>query len=187
MEEEIKMFLDEAKALMQKSIEHTSSEFGKIRAGKATPGMLDGLFVNYYGSQTPISNVATINTPDARTLTIKPFERTLIGEIEKTIKNSDLGINPQNNGEQIILTVPPLTEERRKNLVKQVKQEAENGKVSVRNVRKDINESLKKLQKDGAAEDAIKGAEDEVQKYTNGFISKIDELANHKEAELLKV
>ncbi len=187
MEEEIKMFLDEAKALMQKSIEHTNSEFGKIRAGKATPGMLDGLFVNYYGSQTPISNVATINTPDARTLTIKPFERTLIGEIEKTIKNSDLGINPQNNGEQIILTVPPLTEERRKNLVKQVKQEAESGKVSIRNVRKDINESLKKLQKDGAAEDAIKGAEDEVQKYTNTFIAKVDELANHKEVELLKV
>lgn len=187
MEEEIKMFLDEAKELMDKALQHTGNELVKIRAGKAMPSMLDGLTVEYYGMTTPLNQVSTINTPDARTLLIKPFEKNLLAEIEKTIKNSDLGLNPQNDGETIRLNIPPLTEERRAKLVKQVKQEIEHGKVSVRNVRKDINDSLKKLQKEGASEDAVKKAEEKVQKLTDDFIAKIDELFHKKEQELMTV
>ncbi len=185
--EEIQLELDEAKQLMRKSVEHTASELLKIRAGKAMPNILDGILVSYYGAPTPIQQVASINTPDARTLAIKPFEKNLIGEIEKAIINSDLGLAPQNNGEIVILTIPPLTEERRKNLVKQVKMECENGKISIRNVRKDTNDSLKKLQKEGISEDEIKRAEDAVQKLTDKYSNNIDELYNKKEAEIMKV
>ena len=187
MEEEIQLELDAAKELMQKAVDHTSSELVKIRAGKAMPNLLDGVMVDYYGSPTPIHQVASITTPDARTLTIKPWEKNLIGEIQKGIVNSDLGLAPQNNGEIIILTIPPLTEERRLNLVKQVKQECESGKISIRSVRKDTNDSLKKLQKDGASEDVVKRAEDTVQKYTDQYSSKIDEIFDKKEAEIMKV
>jgi ribosome recycling factor len=131
--------------------------------------------------------VASVTTPDARTLTIKPWERNLISEIERSIINSDLGLAPQNNGEVIILTIPPLTEERRKNLVKQAKQECESGKISIRTIRKDTNESLRKLQKDGASEDEIKRAEDTVQKLTDQYSSKVDELLVKKEAEIMTV
>jgi ribosome recycling factor len=185
--EEIKFYLDEAKEQMEKAVNHTSHEFSKIRAGKAMPNMLDGIMVSYYGNPTPIAQVASINTPDARTLTIKPWEKKLINEIEKSIMNSDLGINPQNDGEIIRLSVPPLTEERRKNLVKQTKSEAENGKISVRNVRKDTNIALRKLLKDGASEDDIKRAEDQVQQLTDQFISKIDELLGKKENEIMTI
>ncbi|WP_226390873.1 ribosome recycling factor [Penaeicola halotolerans] len=185
--EEIKLYLDEAKELMEKAISHTNAELLKIRAGKAMPNMLDGIEVNYYGAPTPIQQVASITTPDARTLTIKPWEKGLIGEIEKAIINSDLGLNPQNNGEQVILSIPPPTEERRKNLVKQVKNECENGKISVRNIRKDTNESLRKLLKEGASEDDIKRAEDKVQKLTDEHISKVDDLFNKKEQEIMTV
>jgi ribosome recycling factor len=187
MEDEIKMYLDEAQEMMKKAVSHTQSELSKIRAGKAMPSMLDGILVEYYGVNMPINQIATINTPDARTLTIRPFEKGSISAIEKAIKDSDLGINPQNNGEMIILNIPPLTEERRKQLVKQVKQEIENGKISVRNARKEINEALRKLQKEGAAEDAIKKAEDSVQKYTDSYIHKLDEIMTTKEAEIMKV
>ncbi|PKQ70504.1 ribosome recycling factor [Raineya orbicola] len=187
MEDEIKMYLDEAQEMMKKAVSHTQSELAKIRAGKAMPSMLDGILVEYYGVNMPINQIATINTPDARTLTIRPFEKGSISAIEKAIKDSDLGINPQNNGEMIILNIPPLTEERRKQLVKQVKQEIENGKISVRNARKEINEALRKLQKEGAAEDAIKKAEDSVQKYTDSYIHKLDEIMTTKEAEIMKV
>ncbi len=187
MEEEIKMYLDEAKEQMDKAIEHTQREMGKIRAGKATPAMLDGILVTYYGTDTPLNQVASVTTPDARTLMIKPFEKSIINEIEKAIQNSDLGFNPQNDGELIRINVPPLTEERRTQLVKQAKQESEHGKVSVRNIRKDINNSLKDLQKEGASEDAIKRAEEQVQKYTDQSTNKIDELLENKEAELMTV
>ncbi|MCS6794772.1 MAG: ribosome recycling factor [Raineya sp.] len=187
MEDEIKMYLDEAQDLMKKAVAHTQNELAKIRAGKAMPSMLDGILVEYYGVNMPINQIATINTPDARTLTIRPFEKGSIAAIEKAIKESDLGINPQNNGEVVILNIPPLTEERRKQLVKQVKQEIENGKISVRNARKEINEALRKLQKEGAPEDAIKKAEDSVQKYTDSYISKLDEILATKEAEIMKV
>jgi len=185
--EEIELFLDEAKELMQKAVNHTASELLKIRAGKAMPNLLDGIMVQYYGAPTPLTQVASVNTPDARTLSIKPWEKNLIGEIEKGIINSDLGLAPQNNGELIILTIPALTEERRINLVKQAKNECENGKISVRTVRKDTNDSLKKLQKDGASEDEVKRAEDVVQKLTDQYSSKIDELLVKKEADIMKV
>ncbi len=187
MEEEIKMYLDEARELMEKAVQHTQREFTKIRAGKASPEMLNGIMVDYYGVMTPIGQVAGINTPDARTIALKPFEKSMIGKIEKAIKDSDLGIQPNNDGELIRLSMPPLTEERRQKLVKQVKQEGEAGKVSVRNIRKDINSSLKELQKDGASEDSIKKAEEKVQKFTDEFIVKVDEIVGKKENELMTV
>ena len=185
--EEIELFLDEAKELMQKAVDHTSSELLKIRAGKAMPNMLDGIMVQYYGSPTPLNQVSSVTTPDARTLAIKPFERKTISDIEKAIINSDLGLSPQNNGEIIILTIPMLTEERRITLVKQSKNECENGKISIRTVRKEIMDSLKKLQKDGAAEDDIKRAEDVVQKLTDQYSTKIDEILVKKEIDIMKV
>lgn len=185
--EEIELFLDEAKELMQKAVDHTTAELLKIRAGKAMPNMLDGIMVQYYGSPTPLNQVSSVTTPDARTLAIKPFERKTISDIEKAIINSDLGLSPQNNGEIIILTIPMLTEERRINLVKQSKNECESGKISIRTVRKDIMDSLKKLQKDGAAEDDIKRAEDIVQKYTDQYSAKIDEILVKKEIDIMKV
>lgn len=185
--EEIQLELDAAKEQMQKAVDHTASELLKIRAGKAMPNLVDGIMVNYYGGPTPIQQVASVNTPDARTLAIKPWEKNLIGEIEKAIINSDLGLAPQNNGEIVILTIPPLTEERRKDLVKHVKNECENGKISVRNARKETNDALKKLQKDGVSEDEVKRAEDKVQKLTDEFSAKIDALFEKKEAEIMKV
>lgn len=185
--EEIELFLDEAKELMQKAVDHTAAELVKIRAGKAMPNLLDGIMVQYYGSPTPLNQVSSVTTPDARTLAIKPFERNLISEIEKAIINSDLGLAPQNNGEIIILTIPALTEERRINLVKHAKQECETGKISIRSIRKDTNESLRKLQKDGAPEDAVKRAEDQVQKLTDQFSAKIEELLAKKELDIMKV
>lgn len=185
--EEIQLQLEETKELMQKAVDHTASELLKIRAGKAMPNILDGIMVAYYGTPTPLQQVASVTTPDARTLSIKPWERNLIGEIERSIINSDLGLAPQNNGEIIILTIPPMTEERRKNLVKQSKNECESGKISIRTVRKDTNDELKKLQKEGASEDEIKRAEDLVQKLTDQYSSKIDELFNKKENEIMTV
>ncbi len=185
--EEIELFLDEAKELMQKAVDHTAAELVKIRAGKAMPNLLDGIMVPYYGAPTPLNQVSSVTTPDARTLAIKPFERNLISEIEKAIINSDLGLAPQNNGEIIILTIPALTEERRVQLVKQAKSECETGKISIRSVRKDTNESLRKLQKEGVSEDAIKRAEEQVQKFTDNYSAKIDELLVKKEADIMKV
>ncbi|MCS5491525.1 ribosome recycling factor [Algoriphagus limi] len=185
--EEIELYLDDAKEQMQKAVDHTAAELVKIRAGKAMPNLMDGIMVPYYGAPTPLNQVSSITTPDARTLAIKPYERTLISEIEKAIINSDLGLAPQNNGEIIILTIPALTEERRITLVKQAKHECENGKISVRTVRKDTNDSLKKLQKEGASEDEVKRAEENVQKLTDQYIAKIEELLAKKEAEIMKV
>lgn len=185
--EEINMFLDEAKELMDKTIRHTGLEFNKIRAGKANPAMLDGLMVEYYGVPTPINQAASVSTSDARTLVIRPFEKKLIQDIERSIINSDLGLSPQNDGEVIRLIVPPMTEERRKDLVKQVKNEGEAGKVSIRSIRKETNEELRKLQKDGASEDDVKRAEDKVQQLTDQHISKIDQMIADKEKEIMTV
>jgi ribosome recycling factor len=168
-------------------VEHTSASLAKIRAGKAMPNMLDGLSVVYYGNPTPIQQVASVTTPDARTLIIKPWEKGIIGEIEKAIINSDLGLNPQNDGDIVRLNIPPLTGERRLNLVKQSKMEIENGKISLRNVRKDTNDALRKLLKDGASEDMVKDAEAEVQKMTDKFSARLDELFVIKEKEILTV
>lgn len=187
MEDDIKMYLDDAEESMGKAVQHTKNELSKVQAGKANPIMLDGIKVQYYGADTPLNQVASVTTPEARTLMIKPFEKKLIGDIEKAIIDANLGLNPQNDGENIRINIPALTEERRKQLVKQVKQDIESGKVSIRNVRKDTNGGLKDLQKDGASEDAIKKAEEDVQKLTNTFIAKLDELLKLKEEELMTV
>lgn len=187
MEEDIKFYLDHAKELMEKSIDHTRVELQKLRAGKAMPNMLDDLKVDYYGASTPIGQVASINTPDARTIVVKPWEKSLIPEIERSIINSDLGLNPQNDGELIRINIPPLTEDRRKILVKHARNEAENGKISIRNARKDANDHLKQLQKDGVSEDLIKKAEGDVQKLTDSYAHKIDELLNKKEEEIMTI
>ena len=185
--EEIKFYLDEAKESMEKAMEHTSAALSKIRAGKAMPTMLDGINVVYYGNPTPMAQVASVTTPDARTLIIKPWEKGIIADIEKAIMNSDLGLNPQNDGDIVRLNIPPLTEERRLNLVKQSKAEIESGKVSLRNVRKDTNDALRKLQKEGASEDLIKDAEAEVQKLTDKFSSKLEELFIAKEKDIMTI
>ncbi|MFA0962562.1 ribosome recycling factor [Roseivirga sp. BDSF3-8] len=185
--EETQLYLDEAKSLMVKAVEHTASELTKIRAGKAMPNMVDGIMVEYYGNSTPLQQVASVNTPDARTLLIKPWEKKVLNDIERAIINSDLGLNPQNDGETIRITVPPLTEERRASLVKQVKAEVENGKVSIRNIRKDTNNSLKKLDKEGVSEDEIKRAEDKVQKLTDSYTAELDKLSEKKEKDIMTV
>lgn len=185
--EEIQLFLEDAKDSMEKTVKHTSAELTKIRAGKAMPSMLDGLSVEYYGTMTPINQVATVNTPDARTILIKPFEKKMIGEINKAINNSDLKLTPQQDGDMVRLNIPPLTEERRRELVKKVKNEIEAGKVGIRNIRKDTNESLRKLLKEGASEDEVKRAEEKVQDLTNSYIAKIDVLLTNKEAEIMTV
>ncbi|MHB9147369.1 MAG: ribosome recycling factor [Candidatus Amoebophilus sp.] len=185
--DEIQKQLDKADQLMQKACTHTQIEFSKIRAGRAMSDMLDGISILYYGAMTSLNQVAAITTPDARTLVIKPWEKKCIQEIEKAIVNSKLGLNPQNDGEVVRIIVPPLTEERRKDLVKQAKNEAEKGKISIRNIRKDIKETFKHLQKDGASEDSIKRAEEKLQNLTDKHIHNIDNLLTHKEAEILEV
>lgn len=185
--EEIEFILDSTKESMAGSIAHLEKEFLNIRAGKATPAMLGGVFVDYYGSQTPLSQVANVNVPDARTITIQPWEKSMLQPIEKAIMVANLGFNPMNNGDNIIISVPHLTEERRRDLVKQAKSEAEDAKIGVRNARKDANNDIKKLEKEGVSEDACKSAEDDVQELTNSFIKKIEELLAVKEAEIMKV
>jgi len=187
MNEEIKFILDSCKEDMNASVGHLEKEFLNIRAGKATPQMLGGIFVDYYGSQTPLSQVANISSPDARTLTVAPWEKSMLQAIEKAIMIANIGFNPMNNGEQIIINVPPLTEERRKELVKQAKHEAEEAKIGIRNHRKEANTDIKKLEKDGVSEDLCKDAEEQVQKLTDTFIKKIDEHLVIKEAEIMKV
>lgn len=187
MTEEIQMYLDEAEENMKKAANHVIDEFKKIRAGKANPNMLDGLMVEYYGNNTPINQVSSITTPDARTVMIKPWEKKMVGEIEKAIMNSDLGLNPQNDGEVVRLNIPPLTEERRKQLVKQAKNEAENGKISVRNVRKDANDSIRKLTKEGVSEDLVKDGEDTVQELTDKYTKRIESILEDKEKEIMTV
>ena len=185
--EEIELYLDDAKDSMHKALKHTEIELTKIRAGKASPNMLDGLMVDYYGVQSTIQNVSSISSPDVRTLAIKPWEKGMISTIEKAIRDANLGYNPQNNGESIIINIPPMTEERRRNLVKQAKTEIENGKVRIRTIRKDTNDELKKLLKDGASEDAVKAAEEKVQTMTNEYILLIDQLLVKKEAEIMTI
>ena len=185
--EEIEFILDSTKESMNGTIAHLEKEFLNIRAGKATPQMLGGVFVDYYGAQTPLSQVASVNVPDARTITVTPWEKPMLQPIEKAIMIANLGFNPMNNGDNIIINVPALTEERRRELVKQAKAEGEDAKIGIRNSRKDANSEIKKLEKDGISEDVCKSAEDEVQKITDAFIKKIDEHLVHKEAEIMKV
>lgn len=187
MTEEIEFILDSAKESMTSSIAHLEKEFLNIRAGKASPAMLGSVFVDYYGAQTPLAQIANLNVPDARTITIQPYEKSMLHPIEKAIMIANIGFNPMNNGDVIIISVPPLTEERRRDLAKQAKVEAEEAKIGIRNVRKDANTEIKKLEKDGTSEDVCKRAEEEVQQLTNSFIKKVDELLVVKDAEIMKV
>lgn len=187
MTEEIDFILDSTQESMNGSIAHLEKEFLNIRAGKASPAMLGSVFVDYYGSATPLSQVANINVPDARTITIQPWEKNMLQPIEKAIMVANIGFNPMNNGDTIIISVPPLTEDRRRDLVKQAKVEAEDAKIGIRNARKDANTDIKKLEKEGTSEDICKNAEEEVQNLTNSFIKKVDEVLALKEAEIMKV
>ena len=185
--EEIDLILEDTKERMDKSIQFLITELKKIRAGKATPSMLDSIMVEYYGAPTPLLQVASITTPDSRTLFIKPWEKTIIQDIEKSIVNSDLGLSPQNDGENIIINIPPLTEERRLVLVKQIKSEGEKSKISIRSVRKESNELVKKLTNEGISEDAISNGENEIQKITNNKVNKIDEIIKSKEVDITTI
>jgi len=185
--EELDFYLDTANEMMDKSVQHLRDALTKIRAGKASPAILDGLMVTYYGNPTPLNQVASVTTPDARSLVIKPWEKSMIAEIEKAIINSDLGLNPQNDGEVVRINVPMLTEERRQGLVKQAKHEAENSKVSIRNVRKETNDALRKLKNDGVAEDAIKTAEEKVQKLTDKHTALIESILETKEKDIMTI
>ncbi|NER12720.1 ribosome recycling factor [Leptobacterium flavescens] len=184
MNEEIDFILDSAKESMQGAISHLEKELVNIRAGKASPVMVSTVFVDYYGSQTPLSQVANINTPDARTISIQPWEKSMLQEIERAIMVANLGFNPMNNGEMVIINVPPLTEERRRDLVKQAKGEAEDAKVSIRNARQDANKEIKKLD---ISEDLTKNTELDIQELTDTYIKKVDDILAVKETEIMTV
>ncbi|PWG05540.1 ribosome recycling factor [Polaribacter aquimarinus] len=184
MNEEIEFILDTAKEAMDKAIAHLEKELKTIRAGKATPAMLSTVMVDYYGSQTPLSQVANVNTPDARTLSVQPWEKNMLQEIEKAIQVANLGFNPMNNGDVIMINVPPLTEERRKNLAKQAKAEAEDAKVGIRNARKEANNDIKKLD---VSDDMKKNSEADIQDLTDNYIKIIDGKLATKETEILTI
>ena len=185
--DDVKTYLNSAEEKMAMTIEFLDEALAHIRAGKANPRILDGIRVDYYGSLAPLSNVANISVPDARTIVITPWEKSMFKVIEKAILDSELGITPENNGEIIRLSIPPLTEERRKALVKQSKQEAENAKVSVRNARRDAIDGLKKAQKEGMPEDVAKDGETSAQKLHDKYMKKIDDMFAEKEKEILTV
>lgn len=184
MNEEVEFILDAAKESMDAAMKHLEKEFVKIRAGKASPAMLSSVLVEYYGSQTPLSQVANINTPDGRTISVQPWEKSLLQEIEKAIMNANLGFNPMNNGDFVIINVPPLTEERRIQLTKQAKAEAEDAKVGIRSARQDANKEIRDLD---VSEDLQKNAEVDVQDLTDKYIKKVDAFLEVKEAEIMKV
>ena len=184
MEEEMQFIVDNAKESMQLALNHLEKEMLNIRAGKANPIMLSGVKVDYYGTPTPLSQVANINSPDGRTLTVQPWEKSMLAEIEKAILIANLGFNPMNNGESIIINIPILTEERRKELAKLAKAEAENAKISIRTARKDANNEIKKSD---ASEDIQKNHEIDIQNLTDQYIKKADEIFRIKEKEILTV
>lgn len=187
MSEELELIKLDTESIMNKAINHLEAELIKIRAGKANPNMLDGIVAEYYGSPTPLSQIANISVLDARTISVQPYEKNMLQPIERAIIASNIGINPQNDGNYIRLFLPPLTEERRRELVKRCNSEGENGKISIRNIRRDAIEQIKKLQKDGVSEDAAKEAEIEVQDQTNRFIALVDKRLEAKEKEIMVV
>ncbi len=187
MQEEVDFVLDVCKEKMGAAVQHLDKELIHIRAGKASPSMLDSVHVEYYGSYVPLSQVSNVSTPDARTIAVQPWEKSLIPVIEKAIMAANLGFNPENNGEIIRINIPVLTEERRRDLVKQAHHEGETAKVSLRGARKEANDNLKKLQKDGLSEDLEKDAETEVQKMTDDFTKKIDSLVAAKEKDIMTI
>jgi len=185
MTEEVEFLIDSMKEQMEKAISHLEDGLLKIRAGRANPSMLDGLFVDYYGVRTPLQQVSNVNTPDSRTLAIQPWEKTMLEPIQKAVLAANLGFNPTNNGTLIIINVPALTEDRRKDLVKKTKTEGENAKVSIRGARKDANEELKKQNK--LPEDEKKSAEQKIQEITDGYAVKVDKHLEQKEKEIMTV
>lgn len=185
--EEIELVLEMAADSMEKALKHTQIELSKIRAGKANPQMLDGIMVEYYGVPTPLNQVSSVLTPDARSIAIRPFERKMISDLERAIINSNIGLAPSNDGETIRLNIPPLTEERRRDLVKKVKIEIETARINIRKVRQEANDELRKLKNDGVSEDAIKIGEEKVQKLTDAQIQKAEKMFEVKEADIMSV
>jgi ribosome recycling factor len=185
--EEVEMYLDDAKDTMEKALKHLTIELSKIRAGKASAQMLDGVQIEYYGAMSPIQNVASINTPDARTIMIKPFERKIINDIDRAIRNANLGFSPSNDGENLRISIPPPTEERRRELSKRAKTEGDTAKVNIRNIRQSTNNDIRKLTKEGVSEDAVKQGEERVQKLTDSYIVKVDQIFAAKEQDIMSV
>ncbi|MBN1199622.1 MAG: ribosome recycling factor [Bacteroidales bacterium] len=187
MTEETEFTLEEAREGMQLAVTHLEKEFQKIRAGKASPMMLEGVRIDYYGEMTPIEQTANISTPDARQIIVQPWDKSVLGLIEKAIMAANLGFNPKNEGEILRIVVPPLTEERRRDLVKKAKMEAENAKISIRNIRRSANDTAKNLKKDGTPEDEVTRLENEIQKITDEFISEVDKFLEAKEKDIMTV
>jgi len=187
MNDDVELVHEITRERMDKAIEHLDNELVRIRAGKANVHILDGVMVKYYGTPTPLNQVSNISTPDAKTILVQPWEKGMIDPIEKAIQSSNVGITPVNNGEVIRLTIPQLTEDRRRNLVKQVKNEGENARVSIRNSRRDANDELKKMQKEGLSEDEAKMAEDNIQKLTDEYIEKVDNIVQAKEEDIMTI
>jgi ribosome recycling factor len=187
MTEEITMALETAKEAMDKAINHLENELTKIRAGKAHPSMLGGVKVDYYGSPTPLGQVANVNSTDARTLSIQPWEKAMLDPIATAVINANLGLNPMNNGEVILINVPPLTEERRRELVKRARSEGEHARVGIRTGRKDAMDFLKAAKADGLSEDMVKSGETKVQELTDGYNKRVDDILDAKEADIMTV
>ncbi len=187
MTEELNEIYKELRNSNNKTITHLENELIKVRAGKATPSMLHGVMIDYYGSPTPLQQVANVGTVDARTITVQPWEKSTLNDIAKGIMNANLGLNPQNNGELILIAVPPLTEERRRDLVKKAKSEGEHAKVGVRNNRKDAIDFVKELKNDGLSEDFVKDAESQIQTITDSYAKKVDELIELKEKDIMTI
>ena len=187
MTEDLNMIYDELKSSNSKTVSHYEAELSKIRAGKASPAMLQSVVVDYYGSPTPLQQVANVNTMDARTITVQPWEKSMLDEIMKGIINANLGFAPQSNGESLLISVPPLTEDRRRDLVKQAKSEMENAKIGFRNNRKDALDMLKALKEDGLSEDIMKNGENEIQNITNSFSKKVEEILESKEKDIMTI
>ncbi|HMG14181.1 MAG TPA: ribosome recycling factor [Saprospiraceae bacterium] len=186
-DQEIQTIIDKAKEMMEHSLEHLHKELVKLRTGKASTAMLDGLLVDYYGSPTLLTQIANVSTSDSRTLSIQPWEKKMLAPIEKAIFEANMGVTPQNDGETVRIMIPPVTEERRKDLVKQAKHLGEESKVGLRNVRRDVMEVFKKAIKEGLAEDIGKRKEDETQKMVNQYVEKIDHIIQSKEKEIFTV
>lgn len=185
--EEVELYIDDAKDTMERALKHLTIELSKIRAGRATSQMLEGVQVEYYGSMSPLQNIASITTPDARTLMIKPFEKKMTNDIDRAIRNANLGFSPSNDGEVLRISIPMLTEERRRELVKRSKQEIETAKVNVRNVRQDANSEIRKLTKEGVSEDIVKQGEERIQKLTDSYIAKVEQIFVAKEQDIMSV
>jgi len=187
MTEESQLLLDETDDQMNKSVQHLEKELHKLRTGKATPQMLEGIKINYYGVMTPIEQAANITTPDARQIIVQPWDKSILSDIDKAIMAANLGLNPKNEGEVLRIIVPPLTEERRRDLVKKAKTEAENAKVSIRNIRRSSNDMAKDLEDEGVPEDEVKKLQEDIQKLTDKYIEMVEKIVVQKEKDIMTV